>query len=72
MMDDISRTYRRLKGVRHRMKRCLKELHFRSETASKPEMEELEEMTRDLAKRKTFLRKKFDSMTKRKGPYKRT
>jgi len=33
------------------------------------EIEKLEEATKDLAEKKTFLRKKFERLAKRKGPY---
>lgn len=68
-MDDITKTYRELKSIRSQMKRHLKELHTKSSVGSKKEIEELEEATKHLAEKKTFLRKKFEKLTKRKGPY---
>jgi polyhydroxyalkanoate synthesis regulator phasin len=68
-LDDIAKTYRELKRIRSQMKRHLKELHAKSSVGTKTEMEELEEATRHLAEKKTFLRKKFERRAKRKGPY---
>ena len=66
---DTVRTYRELKSVRGKMKKCLKELHVQSKRGHMMALGELEEATRDLAERKTLLRKKFEKLTHRKGPY---
>jgi hypothetical protein len=68
-LDDTVRTYRQLKSVRGQMKRCLKELHAKSNFRQIRDLEELEEVTRQLAETKTFLRKRFERLTKRRGPY---
>jgi len=51
------------------MKRRLKELRVKSNFEHQVEIEGLEEATRSLAQRKTFLRKKFQKLRKREGPY---
>jgi len=67
--DDTARTYRQLKSVRGQMKKCLKELHVQSKRGHVMALGELEEATRDLAERKTHLRKRFEELTHRRGPY---
>ncbi len=69
-LDDVTRIYRQLKSVRSKMKRHLKELHVISSIGSAEELDEHEVATRNLADTKTNLRKRFDKVTKRKGPYK--
>ena len=68
-MEQTARIYRQLKSVRGQMKRRLKELRVKSNFEHQVEIEGLEEATRSLAQRKTFLRKKFQKLTKREGPY---
>jgi hypothetical protein len=54
------------------MRRQLKALHATLKDDNALEIEKLEEATRRLAEEKTLLRKKFDRITGRKGPYKWT
>ncbi len=69
-MDDTARVYRQLKSVRAQMKRRLKELLVESKLGNIAEIEDLQESARNLAYRKTVLRKEFEILTERKGPYK--
>ena len=71
-MDETTRIFRQLKSMRSQMRMQLKELHARSKEDNASEIEKLEEATRRLADEKTLLRKKFDRITGRKGPYKWT
>lgn len=71
-MDETTRIFRQLKSIRSQMRRQLKALHARSKDDNALEIEKLEEATRRLAEEKTLLRKKFDRITGRKGPYKST
>ena len=71
-MDETTRIFRQLKSIRSQMKRQIKELHVRSKEDNASEIEKLEETARGLAEEKTLLRKKFDRITGRNGPYKKT
>lgn len=71
-MDETTRIFRQLKSIRSQMRRQLKALHAMSKDDNALEIEKLEEATRRLAEEKTLLRKKFDRITGRKGPYKST
>ena len=71
-MDETTRIFRQLKSIRSQMRRQLKALHARSKDDNALEIEKLEDARRRLAEEKTLLRKKFDRITGRKGPYKKT
>ena len=71
-LDETTRIFRQLKSIRSQMKRQIKELHVRSNEDNASEIEKLEGTTRGLAEEKTLLRKKFDRITGRNGPYKKT
>ncbi len=70
-MDETTRIFRQLKSIRSQMRRQLKALHARSKDDNALEIEKLEEATKRLAEEETLLRKKFDRITGRKGPYKK-
>ncbi len=51
------------------MKNRLKELFLESKLGNLAEIEDLQESARDLAYKKTLLRKKFQKLMEKKGPY---
>jgi len=61
--------YKKLKGIRSRIKRSVEAVEKASAVKPVEEMGVFEEQIRSLTKNKTRLRKRFEKLTRRRGPY---
>ncbi|RLF15839.1 MAG: hypothetical protein DRJ97_02700 [Thermoprotei archaeon] len=71
-MDDVDRLYRRLKGVRARLKLQAREIERAVREGDLDKLRSLEERIIGLAYTKTCLRKEFEKRIGIRGPYKLT
>lgn len=66
---DVRRTYKKLKGIRSKIKNKIEKAERYCNVKNNEKINEIEHHTKNLTSTKTLLRKKFEKITKKKGPY---